>query len=404
MTHEAIFAPLISAGYPVRLHSFSALDSYMGLAPLPFTLAETGADIPVLARLLEGLRFPGVDIADGAVDVAGQSWYFRCVDPDDARPPSYALLSLSQDWTTTRFRDPLDTYPLLRELRDGCREKTPASSVEAPAGPWWTGLNPGAGHYQALMDAALILARYDDHRDSVPAEILRSLANLSEDLPPKPEAQRLLLTGLLVSPRPDWGLELLKAAGFIREFWPELAILDDVDHSKEYHPEGNVWKHTLETFRYRKTTSHNSAAYDLRLSLGLLLHDVGKPLSASSGSHRFNGHAEVGARAARKFLERLEFDLPLIADIYYLVKNHMLPAALPRLPLVRTREILESPLDPTRMELYRCDESSSFKGLDGYYESSAAYQSYLRNRRNPYRFADGKKMGKQGLWPGIRGY
>jgi poly(A) polymerase len=52
------------------------------------------------------------------------------------------------------------------------------------------------------------------------------------------------------------------------------------------------------------------------------------------------------------------------------------------------------------MELYRCDESSSFKGLDGYYESSAAYQSYLRNRRNPYRSADGKKIGKQG----IRGY
>jgi poly(A) polymerase len=254
------------------------------------------------------------------------------------------------------------------------------------------------------MDAALILARYGDPGDSVPAEILRSQAFLTGDLPPKPEAQRLLLTGLLVSPRPDRGLELLMAAGFIREFWSELAILDDVDHSKEFHPEGNVWKHTLETFRYRKTTSHTRAAYDLRLSLGLLLHDVGKPLSASSGSRRFNGHAELGARTARKFLEHLGFDPPLIADIYYLVKNHMLPAALPRLPLVRTQEILESPLFPTLLELYRCDESSSFKGLDGYYESSAAYQSYLKNRRNPYRFADGKKMGKPGQRPGVRGY
>jgi poly(A) polymerase len=181
-------------------------------------------------------------------------------------------------------------------------------------------------------------------------------------------------------------------------------MLDDVDHSKEFHPEGNVWKHTLETFRYRKTTGHNPAAYDLRLSLGLLLHDVGKPLSASSGSRRFNGHAEAGARAARKFLEHLEFDGLFIEDIYYLVKNHMLPAALPRLPLIRTQAILESPLFPTLLELYRCDESSSFKGLDGYYESSAAYQSYLRNRRNPYRFAEGKKMGKPGQRPGVRGY
>jgi poly(A) polymerase len=166
-----------------------------------------------------------------------------------------------------------------------------------------------------------------------------------------------------------------------------------VDHSKEYHPEGNVWKHTLETFRYRKPVrAPLAAAFDLRLSLGLLLHDVGKAFAESSGNHRFAGHAELGARQARRFLERLGFDAPLIEDVFYLVKNHMLPAALPRLPLTRTEEIMASPLFPALMELYRCDESSSFKGLDGYYESSAAYQSYLRYRRNPYRSADGKKI------------
>jgi poly(A) polymerase len=168
-----------------------------------------------------------------------------------------------------------------------------------------------------------------------------------------------------------------------------------VDHSKEFHPEGNVWTHTLETFRYRKPAPRNREtaprkqgtcrkAYDLRLSLGLLLHDVGKPLAESSGSRRFDGHAELGAGAARKFLERLGFEPALIGDVFYLVKNHMLPAALPRLPLARTGEIMESPLFPVLMELYRCDESSSFKGPDGYYKSSAAYQAYLRRRRNPY--------------------
>jgi poly(A) polymerase len=70
----------------------------------------------------------------------------------------------------------------------------------------------------------------------------------------------------------------------------------------------------------------------------------------------------------------------------------MLPAALSRLPLIRTGEIMASPLFPTLLELYRCDESSSFKGLDGYYQSSAAYKAYLKYRRNPYRSADGKKL------------
>jgi poly(A) polymerase len=250
------------------------------------------------------------------------------------------------------------------------------------------------------MDAAVILARYGDSEAAGcpppnPAELLRLLDTLAPGSLPGPEAQRLLLTALLVSSRPDRGLELLQAAGFIRELWPELALLDNVDHSKEFHPEGNVCTHTLVTFRYRKPMGHNQGAYDFRLSLGLLLHDAGKPLAARSGGNRFDGHAELGARVARKFLERLGYDPSLIGDIHYLVRNHMLPAALPRLPLTRTQEILESPLFPTLLELYRCDESSSFRGPEGYYESSAAYQTYLRNRRNPYRFADGKKMGRQ---------
>jgi len=161
-----------------------------------------------------------------------------------------------------------------------------------------------------------------------------------------------------------------------------------VDHSKDFHPEGNAWNHTLETFRYRKTC-------DLRLSLGLLLHDIGKPIAVSAGSRRYDGHAELGEEQARIFLKRLGIKERLSGDICFLVRNHMLPAALPRLPLFRTAGIMSSPLFPLLMELYRCDESSSFKGLDGYYESSAAYQSFLKNRRNPYRSEDGKKLGKK---------
>jgi poly(A) polymerase len=158
----------------------------------------------------------------------------------------------------------------------------------------------------------------------------------------------------------------------------------------------------METFRHRKTGANKMvlqavSAYNLRLSLGLLLHDSGKPLAPSTGSHRYDGHAELGEIQARRFLERLGFHPSLTLDICFLVRNHMLPAALPRLPLFRTEQIMSSPLFPLLMELYRCDESSSFKGLDCYYESSAAYQQFLRNRRNPYRTADGKKRHRSKL-------
>jgi poly(A) polymerase len=244
------------------------------------------------------------------------------------------------------------------------------------------------------MEGALILARYGSHPlgpESEQREMLKvagAIGELPRGTPPGPEEQRLLLMGLLDSPRPEPGFEFLKAGGFVGEYWPELARLDDVDHSKEFHPEGNVWKHTMETFRYRKS---GRAGYDPLLSLSLLLHDSGKPLSESSGGHRFQAHAELGAGVARRFLDRLGFSQALINDTAWLVRNHMFPAAMPRLPPGRAREIVESPLYPTLMELYRCDESSSFKGLDGYYESSAAYRHYLKYRRNPYRGVDGKK-------------
>jgi poly(A) polymerase len=346
-------------------------------------LVETDAEIQDLARLFEGLRFPGPDLADGAVRHEGRDFYFYCYNDNPVPAAVFPLLEFIQDLRTKRFLDPGGIYPLLREIRSGSLQT-----------PWWEGGEASIGRYSAVMAAALILARYGG--GGVPREQINRIAALfqgSDGTPPKPEEQRMLLSGILSSPNPGPGLELLKASGFIAGFWPELAAMDGVDHSKEFHPEGNVWSHTLETFRHRKPLSGGGC--DLRLSLGLLLHDAGKPLSGSSGNRRFDGHAELGARAARRFMERLEFDPALTNDIFYLVKNHMLPAALKRLPLARTGEVMDSPLFPVLMELYRCDEASSFKGLDGYYENSAAYQSWLRNVRNPYRSADGKILGKR---------
>jgi poly(A) polymerase len=271
---------------------------------------------------------------------------------------------------------------------------------------WWEGFDLAEDRTQAAMEGALILARYGSDDCAQPLSGLRSreIAELAASigrlpLAPSPGAEelRILLSGLLNSPQPAFGFEFLKTAGFIGEFWPELAVLDDVDHSKEFHPEGNVWKHTMETFRYRKPAAGSRTAYDLRLSLALLLHDAGKPLAESSGNHRFEAHAELGAWQAHRFLDRLGFGEALARDVAWLVRNHMLPAALPRLPLIRTQEIMESSLFPVLMELYRCDESSSFKGLDGYYERSAAYQAYLKHRRNPSRTADGRKIGRREL-------
>jgi len=369
---EEICSSLAAAGYTVKFRGISALDLYFRLPTLPFFWIETNADIAVLARCIDNLRFPGVGIADAAAETSSGTCYFRCLESSERSEIFFSILSLTYDWQTKRFQDPLGVYPSLREISDHKLETVSNCAVQSQI-----------GNNRIVMEAALLLARYGFSAET-------SAASFEKNLPPEPEMQRVFLCCLLLSARPELGLEFLKKSGFLKNFWPELASLDEVDHSKEFHPEGNVWNHTLETFRYRKPSA--SGAFDLRLSLALLLHDSGKPISASFANHRFEGHAELGAQAAARFLERLEFEPSLIQDIFYLVKNHMLPAALKRLPLTKTAEIMASPLFPTLMELYRCDESSSFKGLEGYYENSAAYQTYLKNVKNPYRSRDGKKI------------
>jgi poly(A) polymerase len=157
----SVYETLAAAGYQVSLRSFSAIDQYLGLAPLPFTWIETDADITTLARFFDRLRFPGVDLADGALEAGGRSWYFRCLDLDEAPipgesfGPAFTLLSLNQDWSTRRFQDPCGVYPIIRLFREGpAKRASPGEKLR------WMTPRPGTDRYRAAMEGALILARY----------------------------------------------------------------------------------------------------------------------------------------------------------------------------------------------------------------------------------------------------
>lgn len=379
---QQVFSALLDSGFTAELIRYSALDRYFSIPRPPLYQLATDADLGKLAKLFENIRFPGVDMADAALDLDDSTVYLYCRDEEVTDHPKIPLLELSWNARNGYYLDPYDSYPQLCLFQN---RRIPALFENQPQ--WWHPFVAYEDRYEALMDAALILSRYDTGHDYDTAS-LHDIDTCIQTLPvrytPSIEIQKAFISLLLSSERPDLGFHLLKTSGFIKDIWPELDKMDETDHAKEYHPEGNVWVHTLETFRYRKKP-------ELILSLALLLHDIGKPLAETSGARRFDKHAEIGATEARRFLSRLGFKQSTIDSVCFLVRNHMMPAALPRLPYSITHEKLESPLFPTLMELYRCDESSSFKGLDAYYESSAAYQQYRRYRKNPYRSGDGKK-------------
>ncbi len=97
------------------------------------------------------------------------------------------------------------------------------------------------------------------------------------------------------------GFELLDASGLLPEILPEIAALKGVAQPPEFHPEGDVWTHTLIMLDGLREPS-------LTLALGVLLHDVGKPATFRIAERiRFDGHVEKGIEIAHALLTRSAF-------------------------------------------------------------------------------------------------
>jgi len=136
------------------------------------------------------------------------------------------------------------------------------------------------------------------------------------------------LTRMLTEGQARRAFELMDEAGLLREVMPEAVRMHGVEQPPEWHPEGDVWVHTM--LLLEKLEAGCAAT----LGWGALLHDIGKPATFQidrTGSTpgqpkeriRFSGHVEVGVRVAEEILRRLRFSNEEAEQILALVKNHM---------------------------------------------------------------------------------
>jgi poly(A) polymerase len=360
------FTALSNEGIDFLLSSFSALDRFFRVKDQGTVYINTDATLPALAKLFDTIDYPGFPFEDASLEFGNNRYAFRCVD--NVKIPAgspFTIQKLLYNEREDKFIDPLGVYGDLRR-----QELVPIPN----------GFHPTL----VLMEAAKLVSRY--HYSSVIDTALKK----NDGFLPTIDMQRDLLVAVLCSKNPEKGFKLLLQEGFIERFWPELFTMIMVTHSKEYHPEGDVWEHTLETFKHRKKP-------DLLLSLGLLLHDIGKPVAQGTSEKPFHDHAELGVKIALRFLNRLGFSSELIDGVTFLIKFHMLPAALKKLPLYRTEKLMESPLFPTLLELYRADLESSFRLPKGYYEACGVYKAFLKNKNNPYKSEKEYRSNKRHL-------
>ena len=365
MDCRTAFAPFAEAGIRTHLVGYSALDRYFrvpehhGERLLHISADATVAEI---APLVDELQFGGGPLVDAMTLHRGTRLCVRCNDSGEAVGFPFTVQQLRFDPRREVFLDPDAIYYDLRR----------PELMRRPTGlEWW----------QVIAEAAQLTSRY--HFAFVPDRKW-----IGTGVPPASvEYQRRLLEQVLTGRAPEKGLRLLHETGIVDSWWPELAAMANVPHSKDHHPEGDVWEHTLATFAHRKSP-------DLMLSLGLLLHDVGKPLAVPQGDKRFFAHAQIGARIGRRFLTRLGFAPRLIDGVAFLGRNHMMPAALGRVRPEHAEELMSSDLFPHLLELYRADMLSSFARPEPYYHACRLYQRHLRGRPLPQRISNpGRRRG-----------
>jgi tRNA nucleotidyltransferase (CCA-adding enzyme) len=137
----------------------------------------------------------------------------------------------------------------------------------------------------------------------------------------------------LKSAKPSIGFELLKELGILKYF-PELEILIDCPQDEEYHPEGDVWIHTLMTIdelaRILREENIEDEHRKLYLFYGILCHDLGKPFCTEeiNGKITSHKHESLGIEPTISFLSKLTNEKKFIDIVCSLVKNHLAPFQL----------------------------------------------------------------------------
>ena len=141
------------------------------------------------------------------------------------------------------------------------------------------------------------------------------------------EWSKLLLQGVEISK----GLEFLRATGWLA-FYPELERLVGCEQDPEWHPEGDVWNHTLQCLDAFASSRKPDDDDNLVVALAVLCHDFGKPFCTSydpvKGRIRSLGHDEAGAAPAVEFLKRLTNEERILKEVPQLVRLHMRPYAM----------------------------------------------------------------------------
>jgi poly(A) polymerase len=218
-----------------------------------------------------------------------------------------------------------------------------------------------------MMRAVRFAARFGFNIEVATMAAIRRHAN--EIVNVSRERVRDELLKMLTEGRARRAFELLDESGLLAVLLPQIAAMKGVQQPPQFHPEGDVWVHTLMMLEGLEPGTPET------LALGVLLHDVGKPptFRVAPDRIRFDNHAAIGARMAEEICARFCLSREQTRRVTELVENHMRFRDAPQMRESTLKRFLRLPRFDDHLELHRLDCLMSHGNLDLY--------EFVRQRR-----------------------
>ena len=201
------------------------------------------------------------------------------------------------------------------------------------------------------------------------------------------------LTKMLTEGQARQAFLLLDESGLLREVLPEISAMKGVEQPPQFHPEGDVFVHTL------LLLEHLPHPCPPTLAWGALLHDVGKPATFRI---RFDGHVEVGVRMAEEICRRLRFSNDDTEQILALVNQHMRFGQITLMKESTLKKFLRMPRFEEHLDLHRMDCQASHGDLSSYGFAKEQLAVIPPEKMRPAPLVTGHDLIAAGYTPGPR--
>lgn len=246
-----------------------------------------------------------------------------------------------------------------------------------------------------LLRAIRFGARYGFTIEPVTWEAIRSEAARIAQV--SAERVRDELLKMLTGGRARPAFELLDQSGLLALVLPEIDAMKGVEQPAGYHPEGDVFQHTLLCLEQLPESASTA------LAVAVLLHDVGKPVTQSYEDRiRFNWHEKAGARMAEQICRRLRMPSRDVDRIAWLVENHMRLKDFPGMREHRRRRLVRTPGFDELLDLCRVDALASHKDLSLVTSTETYLQGLGEEDLKPSPLLRGRDLIEMGYGPGPR--